>query len=131
MKFIQRRLYDIWYYTTYNLLQIKGLEKENFKEPGRRAWGLLMECTTTLTDDAEMTVAFWTAWQRCNVTYKELAEVLTEHRKSSIQHGEGKKNIKETVTEDNVKTLLFRARAKIRKRLDLELKDLKIHHGTK
>lgn len=120
MKIIQNSLYDMWLETTDELLRIKKLKKEEYKEEGRTAWGLINKCAQKL-EDTEMSVAFWETWGSCNVTYEMVAAQITQNRKLLPPDKKADRRIKETATADTIKALLDHARDKIQKWLDSEL----------
>lgn len=123
MKPIVNRIYDIWYEVTDELLKIKDVEKEDFKEEGREAWKLIMKCSQTLNPDTEASTAFWAAWGGRNLTYSDIAKRLTKHRRHKHI-----RSLKQTVTADNVKSLLSDARERIQKCLKREIALLRISY---
>ncbi len=122
-------MYDIWSQTTDELLVIKGLGKEKYKEEGKQAWRLIMECAEHLKE-TKATAAFWAVWGSCQVTYKELAEKFTKNPKTFIYH-KGGTQVEGTFDADRIKSLVDDAKDQISKGLNFELELLKRSYARK
>jgi hypothetical protein len=119
MKVIQNNFYDIWYELTDRLLEAKGISKEDFREDGKKVWGILMECSERIDIGPKAFAAFWAAWGNCMVTYEHLAELLTKEPDRWRWKWKSK-----PVTENQVKWLLNDARDKIKKDANTEIDEI-------
>jgi hypothetical protein len=125
MKPILTSMYNIWNKTTISLLDIKEISTRDIDDEkviavGWQAWDLIFKCSKTLDEDAEATAAYWASWGGKKVTHKEIAKVLSRHRKRKT-----KKGLKQNVMVNDVKSLLSKARKKIQICIDKELSYLR------
>jgi hypothetical protein len=116
MKVIVNKMYDMWCRLTDDLLEAKSdemLETNNadiidFREEGKKAWKMIMECSQKSKLSPKASAAFWAAWGNCKVTYKEIADML--NKEPEKWNWKWKQR---AVTEEQVKWLIDKARKKI------------------
>lgn len=95
---LRNSIHDLWSEITWLILEkesgvdpSKGATKEQIDLAGKKVWSLMTKCAPKEDSSDKSGTAFWVGWGRCDITEKEVAELLN---KQFEREGKLKKRLK-------------------------------------